>query len=115
MEQLLIKVCLLALYLRVFRSRWLRITAIAGIIEMTVQDFAYWFAIVFQCSPIRRTWDIRTPGSCFDLNTIGTSGAVFNIVEHFIILLLPLPELWKLKLSRRKRVQLAMVFGIGSL
>lgn len=36
-------------------------------------------------------------------------------MEHFAILAAPVPELWRLKLSRRKRIQLIMVFSIGSL
>lgn len=86
-----------------------------GIAAITLQDTLYCFSVLVRCLPIQAIWDVRTPGRCLDLNIIGISGAVLNIVEHFIILLLPLPALWKLRLSRKKRVQLALVFGIGSL
>lgn len=82
---------------------------------MVVQDTIYILSVMVRCIPIQAIWDIRTPGQCLNLNAIGLTGAILGIVEHFIILLLPLPELWKLKLSRRKRLQLALVFSIGSL
>lgn len=98
-----------------FTERRFRVAVVAVMAAIIVQDIVYWFSILIRCLPIRAIWDVRTPGKCLDLNAIGLSGGIINIVEHFIILLLPLPELWKLKLSRRKRVQLALVFSIGSL
>lgn len=88
---------------------------IVFLVFMVVQDTIYILSVMVRCIPIQAIWDIRTPGRCLNLNSIGLTGAILGIVEHFIILLLPLPELWKLNLSRRKRLQLALVFSIGSL
>lgn len=114
-DQLFIKVSILALYIRVFPTRWFRLTAQIGIVVITLQDIVYLFCTIFRCRPIQATWDVRQPGECLDLNLIGVSGAILGITEHFLILLLPLPELWKLNLSRRKRLELASIFVIGSL
>lgn len=114
-DQLFIKVSILALYARVFPVQWFRKTIQFGIVFISLQDIVYLFCTIFRCTPIEATWDIRQPGTCLDLNVIGISGAILGITEHFIILLLPLPELWKLNLSWRKRVQLASIFILGSL
>lgn len=105
----------LLLYLRVFPRRWFRITVMVGIALMIAQDTTYTFLVMIRCLPVPAIWDARVSGKCINLNIIGLTGAIVGITEHFIILLLPLPELWKLKLSRRKRVQLALVFMVGSL
>lgn len=114
LDQLLTKISLLALYLRVFPTRWINITARYGILVMVIQETIFYFLILLRCAPVSASWDIRQKGRCLDLNAIGFAGAILGIVEHFGILVMPLPELWKLKLSRRRRIMLAAVFSLGS-
>ncbi|KAJ0119274.1 integral membrane protein [Diaporthe amygdali] len=114
LDQLLTKISLLALYLRVFPKRWINLTARYGIVVMVVQETIFYFLILLRCSPVSASWDIRQKGQCLDLNAIGFAGAILGIAEHFAILVMPLPELWKLKLSKRKRIMLAFVFSLGS-
>lgn len=115
LDQLLTKISLLALYLRVFPKRWINLTARYGIFVMVVQETIFYFVILLRCMPVSASWDIREKGRCLDLNAIGFAGAILGIAEHFAILVMPLPELWKLKLSKRKRIMLAFVFSLGSL
>ncbi|KAJ4422759.1 hypothetical protein N0V82_002538 [Gnomoniopsis sp. IMI 355080] len=112
--QLTIQISILALYARVFPTRWFRIAVWTGITSFIVQDVIYIGMIIFRCSPMNAIWDVRVTGRCLDLNRIGFSGAILHIVEHFILLVLPLYELWKLNLSRRKKIQLCLVFTLGS-
>ncbi|KAG6359380.1 hypothetical protein INS49_012901 [Diaporthe citri] len=114
LDQLLTKISLLALYLRVFPKRWISLTARYGIVVMVVQETIFYFLILLRCMPVSASWDIREKGRCLDLNAIGFAGAILGIAEHFAILVMPLPELWKLKLSKRKRIMLAFVFSLGS-
>ncbi|KAG8168958.1 hypothetical protein KVR01_001707 [Diaporthe batatas] len=115
LDQLLTKISLLTLYLRVFpRTRWVNITARYGILVMVIQETIFYFLILLRCIPVSASWDIRQKGRCLDLNAIGFSGAILGIAEHLGILVMPLPELWKLKLSKRKRIMLAFVFSLGS-
>lgn len=115
LDQLLTKISLLALYLRVFPKRWIQLTARYGIFVMIVQETIFYFLILLRCIPVSGSWDIRQKSQCLDLNAIGFAGAILGIAEHFAILVMPLPELWKLKLSKRKRIMLAFVFSLGSL
>lgn len=86
-----------------------------GVIIISLQDIVYLFCTIFRCIPVEALWNARKSGECLDLNIIGTTGAILGITEHLIILLLPLPELWKLNLSWKKRIQLASIFILGSL
>lgn len=71
----------------------------------------------FTCIPIEGLWDPTVSAVC---NAIGPDpqfymASVGNIVTDFIILLLPLPVVWKLKLRRPQKVVLFVVFGVGFL
>lgn len=105
----------MALYARVFPAPWFQKAAIASIALFVVQDVIFLVLITIRCLPVQAIWDIRVEGRCLDLNRIGLAGAILHIVEHFALLAVPVPELWRLKLSRKKKVQLLMVFSIGSL
>jgi hypothetical protein len=73
---------------------------------------------VFSCDPIPyfwTKWNGVVVGKCNDVNLQTYIAAGFNIVQDFTILFLPLPELWKLQVSMRKKVQLFIMFGVGLL
>lgn len=72
---------------------------------------------VFTCIPIEGLWDTTVNAVC---NPIGPDAqfymaSVGNIVTDIIILLLPIPVVWKLKLRKPQKVVLLVVFGIGFL
>lgn len=113
--QLVSMVSILALYSRVFPARWFRLAVRIGIIFLGAHNVIYTGMVTFRCIPMDAIWDVRVSGRCLDLNLIGFTGAVMHITEHFTVLLLPLWELWKLKLSRRKKIQLVLLFTLGSL
>ena len=52
---------------------------------------------------------------CLSLNVIGWSGAAANIVLDVATLALPMPELFALSMSRRKKVQIIGMFALGCL
>lgn len=60
------------------------------------------FVICFQCAPLAHMWDDTIPGRCINLdpNVLLQNVAIGNIVTDVIIMLLPLPVVWQLKLSR---------------
>lgn len=71
--------------------------------------------LAFQCIPLSSIWDKNVTGKCLNLKATGYSGAAFSIVEDFAILLMPIPELLKLQLNRRKKIALSFMFSLGSL
>lgn len=73
------------------------------------------FADIFQCTPIRKNWDIfYEGGSChLDAGAINLSGVVINLVSDLAILILPQWTLWHLHLPWRKRLGVSLLFAIG--
>ncbi|KAK4169440.1 hypothetical protein QBC43DRAFT_62189 [Cladorrhinum sp. PSN259] len=80
------------------------------------QMVAVFFAITLQCTPIAFNWDFSIRGGkCVDRRVLYTSTAVFNIVMDLLILGTPVGVFWKLKIPRRTKIGLLMVFMLGFL
>lgn len=73
------------------------------------------FILIFSCTPIRAYWDRSAGGHCLDGNLIGWMNSVGNIVTDVIVLLLPIPVVWRLNLKRGKRWAVMGVFTLGFL
>ena len=51
---------------------------------------------VYLCTPTRKYWHYGMPGHCRDNTTAGLSSAIASAIIDLIILLLPMPMLWRL-------------------
>lgn len=66
-------------------------------------------------SPVRGFWDITIPHHCDEQRKFEMAAAVVNIIVDLVVILLPLPTVWRLKLPRRQRWALSGVFMLGFL
>ncbi|KAI0481927.1 hypothetical protein GGR56DRAFT_162060 [Xylariaceae sp. FL0804] len=112
---LFIKMTFLFQYYRIFRHvKAMRIVYITAMVAIGGWCFGQILAVVFTCVPPQAFWDRSIPARCQNeqagvyLNAIGT------LVTDFIILLLPLPSLWKLKLPMAQKLALNGIFSIGA-
>jgi hypothetical protein len=71
----------------------------------------------FTCIPISGLWDPTVKAVCDPLGRDSQfyMASVGNIVTDVIILLLPIPVVWKLQLRKPQKVVLYVVFGLGFL
>ena len=114
----LIKISLLAFFLRVFPNYAFRMTCKVMIGICVAFGLSFLFALTFQCSPLNyawERWDGEHTGSCINIYVGGFLHAAINMVLDLIILLMPMPLLWKLQLSYslRQRVQVLIMFYFG--
>jgi len=71
---------------------------------------------LFQCSPIEKAYmPYLVGGSCLDKSKFFLGSSVPNIVEDIVILLLPTPQIWKLKVPKAQKVAICAVFLLGFL
>ncbi|KAG6999485.1 hypothetical protein G7Y79_00034g069080 [Physcia stellaris] len=74
---------------------------------------------IFRCRPVKAAWNaeytLEHPDGykCLDRILISVTYGWFNIFSDFILLLLPLPMLWKLHLPWQKKLGLLGVFITG--
>ncbi|KAL9630795.1 MAG: hypothetical protein Q9164_006234 [Protoblastenia rupestris] len=112
------KVALCFAYLRIMKASthsaykavtWtVMITCIIGHLVGTL-------VLIFQCSPVQRSWRPRTPGSCLPNDATFYGLAAVTILFDVIIFLLPIPLLLHLNISKKKRFALVCVFLLGLL
>ena len=71
------------------------------------------FVAIFNCKPVRKSWNPWIEGSCMDFGTIGAFTSAFNSVSDLLILILPQPLIWRLQTTLKKKIALSAVFLIG--
>ncbi|GAW24965.1 hypothetical protein ANO14919_145620 [Xylariales sp. No.14919] len=115
---LLIKITILFQYIRVFvpgKTRNFTFWASHILIYLNaVYYIAFVFLQMFSCSPREKFWDKTIPeGHCLDIFAINVSGAVVCLASDIAILLLPQRVVFRLNLSRSKKMGLGFIFTIG--
>ena len=116
--QVFAKVAILSLYYRLFgiQSKWFRWFVRGSIAFMFVHGVIYFLLVMFQCVPIEAVWNKLIDGKCLEVNYgIALSGACMSIAEDVIILVLPIPQLWKLQMSLKKKIGIMLLLSVGSL
>jgi hypothetical protein len=108
------KLAILAIYLHVFTDKLYRKACwflggllVANTIGSTV-------AGVLMCVPLNYLWDRSIDGHCFDIPDYLRYIALVNIVTDVVMLVLPLPLIWKLRISRNVKLGLTCTFATGS-
>ena len=109
-----IKMSVLLSYVRVFRTV-LVYRVIFWIVAFLIISWviAISFMAIFSCAPIHKAWDSTLPGHCQPYYKIFLGAAIPNIVIDFILLVLPIPMLWRLHVERSSKIALAAVFSAG--
>ena len=110
------KMSILLVYLRVYginkKFRW----AVYATMFIT---FAYLFSNfwtqLFGCHPFAKEFNKKLPGHCIDQIKSDYAYGSLNVITDAIIFILPLPMLWKLKLNKKEKVGLTLLFMVGSL
>lgn len=67
----------------------------------------------FNCTPVSKTLDPFGPGVCFDRMGWYLASAVINALLDLSILLLPLPVIWRLQMTQRRKIMVTIVFVLG--
>lgn len=112
------KLTVLAFYLNIFHiNRTFRMVTLFTMVFVTMYLLAGLFTYIFQCRPIKLSWEWSAPLPKICLNGIQQSASIggFNIGTDLFIMLMPLPMVWKLQLSTKNKIGLSLIFALGSL
>lgn len=112
----LTKISILAFYLRIFPRKafrkWVYVLIGGNVLYFVVFEVI----TVFQCTPIDgawRHWDGEYEATCRSLNLQAWIAAAVCLVLDIATIVLPLPELWALSMSTKKKMQVLSMFGVG--
>lgn len=115
----LCKVSMLMFYLRIFPSQNFRRICFLILGWVLTTMILFQLLTVFQCLPTSYNWNgwmgTYKNFKCLDLNSLTYSAASVNIAQDFAILILPLPWLVKLKISWKKKINVLLIFSMGTL
>ena len=121
----LIKISILCFYRRITSgsiSKTFILWVWASIVFVVLYCIGFTLAIVFTCSPIQGywrffdiAWRMKNELKCQNEGAIIVAVVVVSTVQDFIICALPVFLVWSLQISKRQKMALIGIFGLGLL
>ncbi|KAF4957001.1 hypothetical protein FGADI_3413 [Fusarium gaditjirri] len=74
-----------------------------------------WVTMGNACRPFEHFWTqfAGTNGTCIDINTFFLALGIVNMINDFYILLIPIPHIFRLQMSLRKRIGVTGILMLG--
>lgn len=109
------KLSLLLMYYRIFRVPYFKRMAWGVGAFVMAWVVCITFLFIFICVPVEKLWYPHLPGRC--INQVGTwiANAASTIFTDLVILLMPIPPIWKLQLKQIEKIGLTFAFSLGFL
>ena len=88
------------------------------IVLLVLWSLSFFLATAFECGTrIYEQWNtyVTATTMCIKLGDFQTAFAVSDVITDIITLLIPIPMVWSLQMSVRKRLAVVGVFMIGTL
>ncbi|KAJ0309499.1 uncharacterized protein N0V96_003078 [Colletotrichum fioriniae] len=108
------KISIACFYYRVFTGKTFRLKTNIFLIFLTTRSLLFLLLIIFQCTPIQSIWNRAIPSQCLNISAISYGGAACSILEDIVLIALPVPELMRLQLDKKKKAALFGMFALGS-
>lgn len=108
-----VKVALLAFYMRLFPQTTVHTVSRGLIVFTTLLTTAIFFAVVFQCTPVNYAWlqwSGQSKGQCRSFWVLAYIHGAMTILLDLIILLLPMPTVYKLRIKWQRKLQVGGEF-----
>ncbi|CAJ0544318.1 Ff.00g035570.m01.CDS01 [Fusarium sp. VM40] len=114
----IIKISILLFYGRIFPTTEsvFRISIMFGYFLSISYPIVVWVTMGNACRPIEHFWTqfSGTEGTCIDINKFFLALGIVNMVNDFYILLVPIPQIFQLQMSLRKRLGINSIMMLGS-
>ncbi|KAJ5357560.1 hypothetical protein N7541_004718 [Penicillium brevicompactum] len=113
---ILSKLSALCLFVRLFRSRFLVRTSYISMGFLVIVGLWMLCSGFFGCVPIHYFWtlsDQERKDHCMSMDVVWLFNAAVHIFSDVVILILPMPQLWKLQIPRQLKLGIFTVFGLG--
>ena len=111
-----IKLSVLFLYQRIFLGKIFRIYSIAMCCIIASWSLAFFFAFAFQCGTHPEYWwtSIETITKYCDNDKWSDLGfAVSDVATDLMVLVTPLPIIWRLQMLPAEKIGLSVIFLLG--
>ncbi|KAJ6012584.1 hypothetical protein N7522_002939 [Penicillium canescens] len=117
LAQVFVKLAITTLLSRILGSMsGIRATTVGLIIFTIAWGVSSFFAVVFQCWPVQHFWIQGEDGTCISgQNALYTAIGSLSLAEDVALLILPTVVIWRLRLIARLKIQLTILFSVGTL
>ncbi|KAI9675382.1 MAG: hypothetical protein M1817_001286 [Caeruleum heppii] len=109
----IIKISILLFYHRIFTPRYFQRILYGVELFMVLWVVSGFIVGIFQCVPVHKFWNLEAPGYCINKPRYYMIEGIINIFTDFVILLLPMPLVWKLHITKKQKIALVGVFLLG--
>ncbi|KAI9823213.1 MAG: hypothetical protein M1826_000226 [Phylliscum demangeonii] len=110
-----VKLALLLFYWRLFAIRSFRLALYPIAAIVTATGVAVFLALALQCRPLNALWDKSIPGTCSNTRTLLVTTVALNTCTDILVLVTPLPKIWRLQMSRSRKLVISGIFSVGGL
>ncbi|KAL8930017.1 MAG: hypothetical protein Q9172_000249 [Xanthocarpia lactea] len=111
------KLSVLLFYQRIFQGRWIQnaVWCLVGIDFLWTVGF--FFSNLLQCYPISVNWTGLgySDGKCLNTNVMFLAQAWSDVATNVVIMALPIPSIWALKMPPVKKMAVCGIFLLGAL
>ncbi|KAJ5123650.1 hypothetical protein N7448_009747 [Penicillium atrosanguineum] len=107
------KLGILLMYYRIFRFPYFKTWAYVIGTFVILWVICITFLFIFICVPVQKIWNPQIPGRCINQVSTWIANAVSTITTDVAILLLPLPQVWKLQLRTSEKLAVSIAFSLG--
>ncbi|ROV97415.1 hypothetical protein VMCG_06877 [Cytospora schulzeri] len=114
------KISILFFYYRIFRKNAGQIFLISlgiGGLMAAAYPIIVWTTMATACQPTSYFWEQFTgvAGECpVDISSFFLALGIINMLNDILVLLIPIPQIWKLQMSVQKRLGVIGVLALGS-
>lgn len=110
----IIRAAIVVLYIQIFPIQSSLIASYAALVVNAVFGASAVIADCLICRPITYRWaPTMVGGSCGDQKFLDMYIAIFNLLLDVMVVILPMPILWRLQMARSKKMALSFILGIG--
>ena len=86
---------------------------------ITIWSLGSFFWDVFQCNPVQAQWDFTIPGlQCATPDQVVSGAYAFSIMtvlSDWLYALLPIPMIWKVKMTTQAKITVVAILSLGIL
>lgn len=114
----IIKLSVLLLYRRLFVGRLFNRYSLAMCVVIVLWSLSFFFGFAFQCgTDIAHWWTSAATikAYCDNTNAVNLGFVISDVITDVMILIIPIPIIWRLQMSTKHKIGLTGVFLLGLL
>ncbi|KAL4810147.1 hypothetical protein BDV18DRAFT_156522 [Aspergillus unguis] len=108
----LTKVSVVFLYLRLFTTRTYQIILKVLLVFIVISAIYMVLGTLLVCIPVSSFWN-QDPGHCVERAVIWYLNAALQIAGDLVLVILPMPQLWIMRIPAKQKVCLIAIFALG--